>query len=70
MSEMSCKPFDNDIIDNCFYVENPYAPMHYVKLSEIFNWIKEKAELDEGLTVELKDNKIMFISGNQLINKK
>ena len=61
--ELPVKKFDGDTIDNCFYVKEPYAPLHYVKMSEIFNWIKEKAETT-GLTVELKDNNLMFITGN------
>jgi hypothetical protein len=59
------KKFDGDMIDNCFYIKDLYAPEYYVKMSEIFDWIKEKAEAT-GLTVELKDNNIMFISGSCL----
>jgi hypothetical protein len=59
--ELPVKKFDGDTIDNCFYVENPYAPVYRVEMSELFDWIKEKA-ITAGLTVELKDNNLIFIS--------
>lgn len=57
--------FTSDIINNCFVVNDPYFPVNRVAMSDIFNWIKETA-IKDGLTVELKDNNIMFIKGGKL----
>ncbi len=62
--ELPNKKFDGDTIDNCFYVKDPYAPVHYIKMNEVFDWIKEKA-IESGLKVEMQGDEIMFIKRNQ-----
>jgi len=61
ISELEQVKFTGEMIDNCFYVDNPYNALKCVKMSEIFNWIKENAQKDEGLTVECADDNIIFI---------
>ena len=65
ISELPQKQFSGEIIDNCFYVENPYDPVHFVKMSEVFNWIKEKSMCDDGLIVEFTGDNIIFIKGKK-----
>lgn len=36
----------------------------YFQLSDLFNWIKDEAQ-NEGLTVEIKGDKMMFIKGKK-----
>lgn len=52
--------FDGQDIDNIFFVDSIPAPLHRISLGDIFDWIRETA-IKEGLTVELQDNKIVFI---------
>jgi hypothetical protein len=67
ISELPVKTFTNDSIDHCFYVENMNTPeMKLIPLLQIFEWIKEQANKD-GLTVEMRDDRIMFIR-NEKIN--
>jgi hypothetical protein len=67
ISELPVKTFTNDSIDHCFYVENMNTPeMKLIPLLHIFEWIKEQANKD-GLTVEMRDDRIMFIR-NEKIN--
>ena len=67
ISELPVKTFTNDSIDHCFYVENMNTPeMKLIPLVQIFEWIKEQANKD-GLTVEMRDDRIMFIR-NEKIN--
>lgn len=65
LSELPQVKFAEEMIDNCFYVDNPYNALKCVKMSEIFNWIKEKAQKDEGLTVECIGDQIIFITGRK-----
>jgi hypothetical protein len=50
-------------IENCFSVNNLNKPnMSRMNLGDVFNWIKEES-IKNGLTVVMKDDKIMFIKG-------
>lgn len=40
-------------------------PIQYTKMIDVFNWIKQKAMCDEGLTVECKGDKLIFIKGHK-----
>ena len=59
----------NDEISNCFYVkfqeestiDGRLIPLYRVRMEQVFEWIKEKAE-KSGLTVKMDGDKIMFIS--------
>lgn len=53
--------FTSEIIDNCFYVDKINTKdMAYVPMSKVFEWIKDQA-IENGLTVELKCEQIIFI---------
>ena len=61
ISELPHHNLSGQDINNCFYVDpDPYQPLNRISLGDIFNWIRETAT-KEGLTVEWKDNKIVFI---------
>ena len=64
ISELPECKFENDNIDNCFYVEDMNLPtMSIVRMMDVFDWIKQEAKKN-GLTVKMTGEKIMFISGN------
>lgn len=68
--ELQETEFTDDQIDHCFYVENLNTQnMKRVRMSNIFNWIKETA-IKEGLTVKMDGEQIMFIKGYNYINFK
>ena len=63
INELKERKFTSRDIDHCLYVANMNEPdMHYVKMENIFNWIKEEA-LKNGLTVKMEGERIMFITG-------
>lgn len=52
--------FNEEMIDNCFFVKNINTPeAKLVPLSSIFDYIKESAEKN-GVIVELIDNKLFI----------
>jgi len=66
ISELEVVDFNKDMIDHCFYVQDMNTPnITNVPLSKVFEYIKESAMQDEGLTVELRDDKMFFIKGKQ-----
>jgi len=54
LTELPIKEFSSDMIDNCFYVDMKAHEMYKVKLSEVFNWIKDEA-IKNGLSIYYKD---------------
>lgn len=56
--------FDGDIIKNGYIVAERENRSVTINLQEVFDWIKEES-IKNGLTVELKNNQIMFITGNK-----
>ena len=62
ISELPQRTFESDMIDNCFFVDKINTPhMAAVALKSVFDEIVKRAK-NEGLTVELKSDKIVFIS--------
>lgn len=58
--------FDGNQIDNCFYIQrrnDPNSVTSIVSMNSVFEWIKQKA-VEEGLTIELQENIIIFTPGN------
>lgn len=61
LSDLPQADFSGDEIDNCLFVRNMGTPeLVSVPMSNVFNWIKHKAET-EGLYVEMKSDRIVFI---------
>ena len=59
IEQLPVRKFTGEEIGNCFFVQSPYDPVYRVKMEDIFEWIKDKA-FKEGLTIDLKDNKLIF----------
>jgi hypothetical protein len=60
ISDFPKREFSQEIIDNCFYVDNPYAPTYVVPVRTIFSHIIEMAK-EEGLDIEIiNDNRIVI----------
>lgn len=60
------EPFDSNKIDHMFYVQKLNEPgMNRVNLKNVFEWIKESAQKEEGLTVEFTGEQIIFIKGKK-----
>jgi len=59
ISHLPEKQFTEDIIDNCFWVDDPYNALYKVPLKEVLDTIIKRAN-DEGLVVELKNDKIIL----------
>ncbi len=60
ISELPIKEFNAEDIDNSVFVVNPNTiRMSAIPISSIFEFIKKKAK-DDGLEVELQENKIIF----------
>lgn len=67
ITELEQVNFSSDMIDNCFFVKDLNAPhLQAVKLKSIFDWIESEA-MKHGLTVELKDDRIIFLSKSDKI---
>lgn len=63
ISELPKKVFTGEFINNCFFVDEINTTnMSSVPLRSIFDFIKSEA-LKDGLTVELKSDRIIFIKG-------
>jgi hypothetical protein len=62
ITDLERRDFNREDIDHLWYVDNPYKVSYSVPLKKVFDWIKEKAET-EGLTIELKGEQIIFITG-------
>lgn len=60
ISELTAHKFTGQDIDNIYFVDDKPTQLARCSLKDIFNWIRETAT-KEGLTIELKDNKIIFI---------
>jgi len=68
ISEYTQAEFTGDKIDNCFYVDrNEYGQAtSVVSMLTVFEYIKKSAMEEDGLTVELTGNNIIFIKGKKI----
>ncbi len=61
ISELEQKTFESDMIDNCFFVDKINTnEMSAIPLKSIFDEIIKRAK-EQGLIVELKSDRIVFI---------
>lgn len=62
LSELPIAKFNGEHIDNVFFVN--YQHLYRVDFKDVFEWIKKEA-VKNGLTIELKEDKIVFIKKDE-----